>query len=194
MEKRTCEEYALFKLNYKMYTEREMRKTLQNEEYEPEEIDETIDSLKRLSYIDDKKYAIEYFESARKKYWSDYRTILELEKKGIDAETSKEIINEHKKSEDFDGPEDDKIVALKVGYKMARDQIDQGHSLDDKFFGKLGRRLTTLGHSKRTVYYVFDKLRGSGGIANALEEEEKELERKKKELERGVYQYLIENR
>ncbi len=171
-----------------------MRKTLQNEEYEPEEIDETIDSLKRLSYIDDKKYAIEYFESARKKYWSDYRTILELEKKGIDAETSKEIINEHKQSEDFDGPEDDKIVALKVGYKMARDQIDQGHSLDDKFFGKLGRKLTNLGHSKRTVYYVFDKLRGSGGIANALEEEEKELERKKKELERGVYQYLIENR
>ena len=192
MKKRTCEEYALFKLNYKMFTEKEMRDALKKEEYEPEEIDETIEALKRLEYIDDKKYIVEYFKSGRKKYWSQYKISYELEQKGINPEMTKSVIEDYKSSDEFEGPYEDRIVALKLGIIMAKDQISEGKSLDDKFFGKVGRRLMGLGHTKRTVYYVIDKLRNPGGIANVIQEDIEELVRIKKEKEKALYQFLVE--
>lgn len=194
MKSKTCEEYALLRLNYKMFTEKEMREALKKEEYEPEEIDLTIDNLKRLEYIDDNKYVEEFFISSRKKSWSEYKIEYELEKKGIDSENSRRVIDDYKSSNEFEGPYDDKIVALKLGIRMAKEHIDAGHSLDDKFFGKLGRRLLSLGHSKRTVYYVIDKLKSPGGIKAALEEDIEELERQKKERERGLYQLLVKQK
>lgn len=194
MQKRTCEEYALFKLNYKMFTEKEMRDLLHKEEYDPEEIDKTLESLIRLEYIDDEKYIEEYFKSGRKKSWANYKIEYELEKKGIDSEKTRQVIENYKSSDEFEGPYDDKIVALKLGISMAKDQINEGKSLDDKFFGRLGRRLLSLGHTKRTVYYVVDKLKSKGGIAAAIEEDKEELERIKKERERGLYQYLVKQK
>lgn len=194
MKSRTCEEYALFKLNYKMFTEKEMRNALKKEEYEPEEIDQTLEDLKRLKYIDDKKYIEEFFKSSRKKSWSEYKIGYELEQKGINPEKVRNVIENYKMSDEFEGPYDDKIVALKLGIRMAKEHTEAGHSLDDKFFGKLARRLFSLGHSKRTVIFVIEKLKSPGGIATVLEEDRIELERQKKERERGLYQVLVKQK
>ncbi|MBQ1401403.1 MAG: RecX family transcriptional regulator, partial [Firmicutes bacterium] len=72
---RTCMEAALAKLSYRMRTENELRKALEELEFDSGDIDSTIDELKTLGYIDDERYVREFYRSSRRKNWSKNRMI-----------------------------------------------------------------------------------------------------------------------
>ena len=163
MDKRTCMEAALAKLNYRMRTEFELRNALRELEYEGTEIDETIDELKNYGYLDDERYVREFYRTSRRKNWSRKRIELSLKEKGIAQRISKEVIDDFELSSEYSNlglNSDERQVALEVGLNMARTQLSRGKTIDDNFLKKVGRRLTSLGYDPGCCFYVMNKLKG----------------------------------
>ncbi len=172
MAKRTCMETALAKLNYRMRTVHELTVTLKELGFESEEIGETLEELKTFGYLDDVRYGVEFFRASRKKNWSRNRIMRAMREKGLDSETVAAAMDEMENSEDLKGTDlsmDDRETALKEGLRMARSREAGGRPVDEKFLGKVGRRLTTLGYDPGCCYYVIGKLRDR---INGSEEEE----------------------
>lgn len=172
MAKRTCMETALAKLNYRMRTVHELTVSLKELGFESEEIEETIEELKSFGYLDDLRYGVEFFRSSRKKNWSGNRIMRAMREKGLDRETIAAVMDEMENSEDLRGMElsmDDRETALKEGLRMAKSQEAGGRAIDEKFLGKVGRRLTSLGYDPGCCYYVIGKLRDR--ISESEEEE-----------------------
>lgn len=209
---------AAAKLNYGMKTEKEMVGILLGDGYTPAEVDEAVAYLKEYSYIDDERYVKSFYMSGRDKNWSEFKIFHELSEKGIPKEKAEVLIDDYKASVEYEGLKDDNAYALRLGIKMANHHISEGKIMDEKFFGKVGRRLVDLGYRKSTVYYVIDKLRpgNHGGFAldetpadmaemlakiklaqekleNRIEQEVKEEEVKEREREAIMYD-MIYNR
>ena len=85
---------ACAKLAARMRTEKEIRDFLGEKEYEKGEIDEAITDLKEFGYIDDKRYAVEYFRYAKKKSKAEAMIFRELAAKGIAAEFARDAIED----------------------------------------------------------------------------------------------------
>ncbi len=162
MSSRTCMEAALAKLNYRMRTVSELRRMLLELGYEAEETEETLEELKEFGYLDDLRYASEFFRSSRRKNWSRARIIRTLKEKGISGELAARAIGELESSEDasLTGISfDERETALKAGVKMAESQIRGGRPIDENFLRKVARRLTSLGYDPGCCYYVINRLR-----------------------------------
>ena len=159
-----------------MKTEKEMVRFLMGEGYTASEVAEAVDYLKENNYINDENYVRMYYMSCRENNWGEYKILYELENKGVPKSTAEMIIDDYKESEDYEGLKDDNAYALRVGMKMAKNQISEGKIMDQQFFGKVGRRLTNLGYRKNTVYYVISKLKpGSSGGGIGIEELPKDV-------------------
>ena len=161
-KKKSCLDKALAKLNYRMRTESELRKSLKEDGYEEGEIEETVEELKNFGYLDDARYIREYYKVSKRKGWADRRILNELKRKGIKSDFADNTIQDFKDSDEFSDlnlEEDEKVTAYEVGVKMAKSQINAGKALDDKFMAKVGRRLMSLGYNSGCCYYVIGKLR-----------------------------------
>ncbi|MBR6473223.1 MAG: regulatory protein RecX [Firmicutes bacterium] len=168
MDKRTCMEACLAKLNYRMRTESELRGAMKGLGYEGDEISETLEELKSFGYVDDERYVREFYRTSRRKNWSKNRIVNALREKGIAASFAKEVLDEFEASSEFAdlGLEtDERAVALEVGEAMASTQISRGKHLDESFLKKVGRRLTSLGYDPGCCYYVINRLR-AGAVEN----------------------------
>ena len=158
-------EAALAKLSYRMRTESELRKALEELEFDSGDIDSTIDELKTLGYIDDERYVREFYRSSRRKNWSKNRMIRALADKGITAGRAKAVIDDFEASDEFEDlglTSDERSQALELGRNMFEKQIMSGKPCDEKFFGRVGRRLMTLGYDSGCCYYVIRKLKDMG--------------------------------
>lgn len=173
MAKRTCMEAAMSKLNYRMRTKAELKSALADLGYEQDDIAETIEELVAFGYLDDARYSEEFIRSSSRKNWSSSRILRSLREKGISAEMADEAMDKHLDSEESGYSADafDKERALKTGLKMAEEQIAKGKELDDRFLGKVGRRLMSLGYGSGTCYYVIGRIRN-----RSKEEDEREDE------------------
>ena len=177
---------ACRKLSTRMRTKKEIADYLKELEFTEEAIAEALTELTDCGYINDKKYAFEYFKYARRKGWAMQRIRHELAVKGIGAGTIEEVKDEIEQAMDeaagaqtaaIDGagefgtsgflgdfteelPElDDTPVAREVAQKMARNQLADGKNLDEKFMARLARRLAGLGYSSFVIYGVSKELR-----------------------------------
>lgn len=88
-------EAALHFLAYRARSEQEVRTRLKRGAYTPEAIDATIDRLNEWRYLDDADFARRWVESRAQGKPRGQRLLQqELRQKGIDAETSKQVIAE----------------------------------------------------------------------------------------------------
>ena len=63
VDRQSAFDAALKYLTYRMRSESEVRKKLDEKGYEPQEIDETVEKLKQYKYIDDEAFALELMRS-----------------------------------------------------------------------------------------------------------------------------------
>ena len=173
MGKRSCMDAALAKLGYRMRTEKELVKALEELEYGPEEIADSLERLKDYGYLDDLRFAKEFLRSSRKKSWSLSRIKRALREKGVEGDTIEqafyEALDEAELSEDGTLM-DDRETALKLGSKLAGQQLGSGKPADKKFLSKLGRKLTSLGYDTGCCFYVINKIRDQFGGEEVEEE------------------------
>ena len=149
---------ACGKLAYRMRTEKEIRDALSREGYDADEISKAVGELKNFGYIDDTKFCEEYLRYGKQKSKADARIIAELSRKGISAEFSQGVI-EAVKSESEEEFDDDRSIAERLAVKMAQAQLGEGKTPDEKFYGKVARRLSAQGFAASLIYGVISELR-----------------------------------
>ena len=174
MSKRTCMETALAKLNYRMRTEEELRRSLKDLDYDKEDIDKTLEELISYGYVDDDRYVREFYRISRRKRWSRNRILRALKEKGISSVRAVNVLDDLEASgemEDLGLSFDERETALELGIDMAQSQLRSGKEIDDNFLKKVGRRLTSLGYDTGCCFYVMNRLRDR---AKDLSEEDEE--------------------
>lgn len=150
---------ACAKLAARMRTEKEIRDFLGEKEYEKGEIDEAITDLKEFGYIDDKRYAVEYFRYAKKKSKAEAMIFRELAAKGIAAEFARDAIEDARAEAPMEAEDTDEQVANRLAASMLAIQIEDGKPVDDKFLARVARRLASKGFSANTVYSTLAVIR-----------------------------------
>lgn len=141
-------EVSLRYLTYRNRTVSEMKAYLEKKEFNEDEINAEIETLKALRYLNDIEYAQMYFRYSFGKNRGIERTKRELMDKGISEFDFEDAVSEYEEENNCN-MEEEKDRALKAGKK-----IMTGVEISDKSLGKLARRLKTLGYNASTIYDV----------------------------------------
>ena len=148
-------EYALNLLSARAYSERNLRRKLVQKEFDPEEIDATMERLTASKLLDDTKFAAEY---ARQKLVvggsSARRVEQELQKKGIGREQAKEAIGTVVGDESVDEGASAEKAARKKFKSLSGLEPDVQRR---RLFGFLARRGFDLDDVKRAVAKVISE-------------------------------------
>ena len=154
-------ETAAAYLANRMRTVYELRKHLRDKEYSPEEIDEAVEELIGLNYLDDYQYALRYYEYNREKKRGTLRAEKELAEKGVD----REIIRNAKEDFLFEKKVDEYEDALAIARKEVfvpsdiYGEAETVKELDDKLSAKIARKLESKGFARGDIFRVLDTLR-----------------------------------
>lgn len=148
--KKTAMEVASAYLANRMRTIEEVRKHLKEKEYPENEIDETVNDLIGLRYLDDYNYAKIYYERNAEKHRGSLRAMRELEERGVDRETIKFAL------EDFiyEAQIDEYNMALEIARKVVDDR-----EIDDKLVAKVARKLESAGFKNGDIVKVLGEMR-----------------------------------
>lgn len=149
--KKSAMEVASDYLANRMRTIAEVRKRLTEKEFDETEIDETIEELIELKYLDDYEYAKRYYEYNAEKKRGSFRAMRELEEKGVEKETIKFAL------EDFEF--ESKIDEYEMAISVAENEIDNAKIVDEKLVAKIGRSLNAKGFKKDDIFRVIEKIR-----------------------------------
>lgn len=147
-----CLNSAFHFLSYRPRSESEIRERLRKHGYENEEIDRTVDQLKRLSLIDDVAFA-EYWKDNRNSFRPRGQGMLkiELKRKGIETDVIDEVI------EDVD----DSANAYRAAVNKARTlPVTDYLEFRRKMVGYLQRRGFNYGVINNTVKQVWHEKTG----------------------------------
>jgi regulatory protein len=146
-------EYSLNLLSARAYTERGLRRKLEQKEFDPAEVDAAIERLTSARLIDDEKYAEEF---ARQKLLnggsSVRRVVQDLRRKGVSVELARAAVARVSENEPVD-------IAASVE-SQARKKLASMGGLDDdtkrrRLFAFLARRGFELDDIKRAVDLSF---------------------------------------
>ena len=159
--RKTAIESAYAFLASRMRTTEEVRKHLEGRNYTREEINDTINELIGMRYLDDYLYALRYYEYNHEKKRGVLRAERELAEKGIDRETVRnareDFLYENKVNE-FE-------VALDIALKEVFVPSDiygappVMKTFDDRLSAKIARKLEGKGFSRSDIFRVLDSLR-----------------------------------
>lgn len=150
----TAMEAAAKYLSTRMRTASEVRNHLSAKGYTPDEIDETVNDLIGLRYLDDYQYALRYYEYNREKHRGSLRASRELTEKGVDPETVRYAREDFLYSNKVDEYEDALDVALnEISLRTADTPYD------DRLSAKIARKLDGKGFSRTDIFRVLDELR-----------------------------------
>ena len=141
---------AVHLLEYRDRTEKDMRRKLQQGGYPENVIEETIEYLKSYGYIDDKRYAVRYFNS-RLEQKGRRRLFQELQQKGVQASVIQEAWEElclDGEAHENEKEQIDKLVEKKIG-----EQKD----LSPKEYQRLAGFLARRGFSWEDISSVFQE-------------------------------------
>lgn len=138
-------------------TEKEVRKRLSDRGFGAEEIDETIEELKRGRYVDDAAYGCSYLIYAFGKDRSLARAKYEMKERGLSAEDIQQAMFDYEDEFDVDIEAEDEKRALHASEKFVR-----AKGCGEKQIAALGRRLKGLGYSTGIIFRMMDRFRQSG--------------------------------
>lgn len=146
---------AMFYLNIKPRTEKQIRDYLAGKGYEDDEISEAVDQLMEYHYLDDVQYARMFFELGFEKGRGNGRIRRELAEKGVskaDIEAAYESLEEM--PDEYD-------MAYSIGQSVISG-MDDINELDykekQKLQAKIARRLASRGFSPDIVFSVAKEL------------------------------------
>ena len=149
--KKSAMEAASAYLANRMRTVEEVRRRLKEKEYDSAEIEETVNDLIGLRYLDDYLYAMRYYEYNREKRRGSGRAARELAEKGVDEQT----IRNAREDFLFENKVDEFRDALEVAL-----YVSEGRDIDDKLKAKIARKLETKGFSGGDIIKVLGALNG----------------------------------
>ena len=159
--KKTALETAYAFLASRMRTTEEVRRYLEGREYDADEINDAINELIGMRYLDDYLYALRYYEYNHEKKRGVIRAERELMEKGIDRDTARnakeDFLYEHK----VDEFEDALDIALKEVF-VSSDIYGEPpvmKTVDDRLTAKIARKLEGKGFSKGDIFRVLDSIR-----------------------------------
>ncbi|MFZ5518147.1 MAG: RecX family transcriptional regulator [Candidatus Zhuqueibacterota bacterium] len=131
-EKKAAKERALNLLSFRDRSEKELRTKLKQAGFQEANVDSAIDELKRLRFIDDRKFAMNFAQSKMMaKPLGEFLLRRELKQKGIDEEIIEQVI------ENIFGETDQVALALRI----AGQKLRQIKNLDET---KKKRRVSDL--------------------------------------------------
>lgn len=156
---RTAHEAAYAYLASRMRTVAEVEKHLTSLGYSGTEVQETVNDLIGLRYLDDYQYALRYFEYCREKRRGTLRAARELTEKGVDAETVRNAKEDFLYTSGTDEFEDALAVAEKELRLKTSGLGDELPDLDDRLAAMIARRLENRGYSRDIIFRVIDRLR-----------------------------------
>ena len=147
-------EVAAKRLSYRSRTSQELKMYLEEKGFEEELINQTIQEFKDIGYLDDERFAKDYFRYAAGKGWAKARTVRELRRKGIPQEMAESAHEEY--LEEFG--ETDEDAAVTVARKMLKpDMLDERGRLIEKYKARVARRLFNYGYSTSQIYYAINQ-------------------------------------
>lgn len=149
-KKSAYDEAAAF-LGTRMRTVAEVRKRLLDKEYPESEIEEVINDLIGLRYLDDYEYAKIYYQHNTEKQRGGRRAMRELEEKGVDKQTVKFAFEDYM----YEAKVDEYRIALKIARTVAEDAAD----IDDKLIAKVARKLENKGFAHDDIFRVMSEMR-----------------------------------
>lgn len=150
-EQECANNYALRLLNFKMRTEDEVKKRMREKEYTEDIIENTVEYLKELKYINDEDYARKFIKDKSKLNNIGVERIKrELYMKGVDPEITKREI------EDIIDSDEEYEKAMEIAIKKA----NTTYKNDDRNakYRKLGGFLQRRGYSMDTVMKILKEL------------------------------------
>lgn len=151
VRKKSAMEVASAYLANRMRTIQEVRRHLTEKEFGEDEIDETIQDLIGLRYLDDYNYAKIYYERNTEKHRGGLRAMRELEEKGVDKETIKFALEDYL----YEAQIDEFKMALEIARKVAGDADE----IDDKLVAKVARKLEGAGFARSDIFKVLEEMR-----------------------------------
>lgn len=142
-------EVAADYLTSRMRTVHEMRQHLKDKGFGEDEIDETVNDLIGLRYLDDYAFALRYYEYNTSKHRGSQRAVRELQEKGVDSETIKFALEDYL----YEYKVDEFAMALEIAQKEEFDIVD------DRLIAKVARKLENRGFSHNDIYRVMSEMR-----------------------------------
>ncbi len=127
--------YALNLIKFRVRAEKEVRDKLKKKEYPPEIIEQTIESLKKQKFLDDRLFAKLWVESRIKRSLGLARLRFELKNKGVSKDLIEEALDRVRES--YDEKEAVKTVIRQKLEKMKHLSLEKTRS---RLFSFLVRR------------------------------------------------------
>jgi len=159
-------EYAVGALGRRSLTESELRRKLYTRATKPDDIDEVIERIRSLGYLDDVRVA-ESHVNIRKEFdaLGSRRVFSELRRRGVDAETAKRTV-----AEAYDQTDESEQIRRYLERKLAR-RLDK--SIDDpKEVARLTRTLMRAGFSSGKIVEALQKVAADPGWLDGVEDPE----------------------
>jgi len=148
--KETAYECASKYLANRMHTETEVRDKLISKGFKQTEVDNTIDELKMLRYIDDYQYSLSFIEYSIGKNRGSLRIKSELLEKGVIEQIVDETLDEYK--------EENLINELDLAMEYAKSMCNNCSGIDEKLVAKVSRSLSNKGFNTDTIYKVVGEI------------------------------------
>ena len=159
--KKTAIEAAYAFLASRMRTTAEVRKHLEGKEYNKDEINDTINELIGMRYLDDYLFALRYYEYNHEKKRGALRAERELMERGIDRATVRNAKEDFLYEQKINEFEDALDIALKEVFVQSDiyGKPPVMKTVDDRLTAKIARKLEGKGFSKGDIFRVLDSIR-----------------------------------
>lgn len=154
-------EAALKKLSYRDMTELEIRKYLEKKGFSRESVSASVQLLKEYRYIDDARFAFQYFRYGFEKRKGRERIRRELLQKGVSESSIEKGWNDYL---DEYGEPDEEAMAEKEALAVLRsagyaEDEEPDKEIPDKILARVARRLSSKGYRPAVIYQVLDHFR-----------------------------------
>jgi regulatory protein len=135
----------------RLHSERELRLKLLKNRYNTDLIDEALEELKKLNYLDDEKFAYEFVEEKSKRAWGKNKIKSALISRGVQSKTISKILDE----------EIDRTSEYEKAFELANKKLRilSGRNLETiKLKQKINAFLVSKGFDFDVIREVLDSL------------------------------------
>lgn len=149
--KRSAVDAAMDYISRRMRTEKEVRARLREKDYSHEEIDDAIQTLLELKYLDDYEYALSYFAYAFQKGKAKKLIEYELEEKGVSYEKIGYAYEDY--------IEENKVDEYEMALEIAMREKEKSRIFREKDIARIARRLESRAYSSTIIYRVISEMK-----------------------------------
>jgi regulatory protein len=144
-EKERCYLAAMRILNYRFNSEAELRRKLRSKKFADDDVDATLERLRREKWLDDERFAGALVRTRARKRVGPRRIARELNAAGVDNDTASRVIRENA------DPEQERAAAKSLCEKRLRVLLRRHGEIDAEVRNKLTGWLLNQGYDPALV-------------------------------------------